>query len=161
MIKGLNIATIGTVLLVATIAKADRRMYWAECAPADYSKIVSDSQAGPAFGVHETPGSDVTLYCAVQDDTAFPKTAVTGINVHGHDGSSNGAVNVYACVDYYGSLGGACGVGATSGGPFTGDFTAQPSPSVWQSDGPDWGYVSVRLFSTDSNVIDFHGWYVY
>jgi hypothetical protein len=86
------------------------------------------------------------IICPAPDNDYTKKADYTTLNVHGFDGTANGAAQAKACITYWNADGGDCGTSALSGVSSTGPFTLQPSRSFWTAQNEaHFGYVSVGL----------------
>lgn len=92
------------------------------------------------------------LYCPVQDDDRFPKTAITTLNVHAYDGQMLASlpITAAACVSYWSTAGGTCGTAASTNGTVA-NPTLSPSLSAWSS-AADFGYLYVSLEQTSGGT---------
>ncbi|MEZ4373425.1 MAG: hypothetical protein R3B07_21565 [Polyangiaceae bacterium] len=111
----------------------------------------SDNGGSDTFWVS---GGGTDLVCPIDDDSYFPKTSISGVNIHGQVVTSGTNVAARACRTYWSTSGGACNAEVTAG---YGNFTLQPSVGQWTSGGSDFGYFWIE----GSGTIRVRGYYVY
>ncbi|PTL75741.1 hypothetical protein [Vitiosangium sp. GDMCC 1.1324] len=141
-----TIAVAGLVMGLSEEAfaqEAYRRQSATGCLPITASSLNVKNDSG-AIG---NGGSSTTmrLVCAVNDDSYLSKDLVRSILVDVYDGSTREAVDARACVTYMGSTGGACGPGAATSESGVGMEVLIPSPSVWEDNPYEYGFIVVTL----------------
>jgi len=96
-----------------------------------------------------------SVFCAIPDDTALPKSSVLYAHVHGYDGSTDGSVYAYACATYKNSDGGGCGAGASTSYAGVGNYQLDiPSMTYWQGlYASDFGFVLVDVVGTGNSTV--------
>ena len=145
-------AVVGAGLALPHEAEAlIRRVHASECIV--YNPHLTDVTMG-TDGLKVTAPSyaAASVYCPIPDDTYFPKTAASNVNVYGYDGHNDFGLSVItsACVAYSGTVGWACGTYALSGDGFTGNFDLNPGLEAWTSAyAADFPYVLVMVPGVD------------
>ena len=111
-------------------------------------------------GIVNEAATNNQLYttCTIPDDEWFPHHTISGINVHGNDGTSGGYVLATACVTYYWAFGGICGNSVSTSNAFTGMYTLQPPVAKLQENPWDFPHLFAMMSGYSSSV---GGMYVY
>ncbi|MFY0571309.1 hypothetical protein ACN28E_46800 [Archangium lansingense] len=146
--KWIALSTIAVAGLVMGLSEeafaqeAYRRQSATGCLPITASSLSVKNNSG---AIGNGGSSTMRLVCAVNDDSYLSKDLVQSIYVDVYDGSTRGSVDARACVSYMGSMGGACGPGATTSESGIGMEALIPSPGVWVDNPYEYGFIVVTL----------------
>jgi hypothetical protein len=116
--------------------------------------IQDSSQFNSVWGNTSDPFNGFSLVCPALDDSWFPRTSVSVLNVEGYVGSTNHVIRARACASDWNSYGGWCSAYSNSG-TTTGHYTMSPTLTYWgASHGGDFGYIYV---SSDGDYASLAG----
>jgi hypothetical protein len=154
-----------TTCYAATADAGWQRIQGASCKALAPYFVASDTWSFGSFGLiwegnGEAPYALAT--CPFDETSSFLKTSVNQVNVHGEDRSTTEGVRVQACISYWSSSGGECGLAYNSGDAFLGQFTGHPSLEKWgMSYANEFAYFVARMPArTASGNTSLHGFYI-
>jgi hypothetical protein len=139
LIFAMSALASAAALLPIGAGAANRHGNAVDCVNPGSTSIAYDSGNGQING----PGE---VYCTFPDRDAMSQNSLTNLNLHGRDDNGSAAVQVFACVSYWNSTGGACGSAASSS---DGQYGISPSRTQWSGSG-HFAYLKVNLPSSTS-----------
>lgn len=140
-------AIVTATLSYSSVSDAffERRMSAYYCAPSGPQSNTSAQYGG--IGVSNFSfTANVTVLCAVAEDTNLRIFNISTLNIHGFDGNSTQGITASVCSQAAFSNGGLCGLTASSGTTFTGNYMISPEREAWGTNfSVDFPYIEVTI----------------